>query len=119
MTIPAPMHANGTKAHEPGTPSSSDVLKNRGDLLIRSFSEGSTDTIIDARVTNLDSKSYRTLPPKKALERQKKEKKKKHCKPPFHTFRGVNGRIVRIQSPSISQEACKVARRRMGELMLE
>ena len=47
----------------------------RGDLLIRGFWEGSTDTIIDLRVTNLDSKSYKNLPPKKALERQEKEKK--------------------------------------------
>jgi len=30
---------------------------------------------------NLDSKSYKNLPPKKALERQEKEKKKKYCKP--------------------------------------
>jgi len=53
----------------------------RGDLLIRGFWEGSTDTIIDVCVTNLDSKSYKNLPPKKALERQEKEKKKKYCKP--------------------------------------
>jgi len=32
------------------------------------------------RVTNLDSKSCKNLPPKKALERQEKEKKKKYCK---------------------------------------
>ena len=31
-------------------------------------------------MTNLDSKSYKNLPPKKALERQEKEKKKKYCK---------------------------------------
>jgi len=48
--------------------------------LIHGFWEGSTDTIIDVRVTNLDSKSYKNLPPKKALERQEKEKKKKYCK---------------------------------------
>ncbi len=35
----------------------------------------------DFRVTNLDSKSYKNLPPKNALERQEKEKKKKYCKP--------------------------------------
>jgi len=39
----------------------------RGDLLIRGFWEGSTDTTIDVRVTNLDSKSYKNLLPKKAL----------------------------------------------------
>jgi len=32
-------------------------------------------------VTNLVSKSYNNLPPKEALERQDKEKKKKDCKP--------------------------------------
>jgi len=42
---------------------------------------GSTDTIVNVRVTNLDSKSLRNLPPKKALEPQDKEKKKKYCKP--------------------------------------
>ena len=35
--------------------------------------------LIDVRVTNLDSKFYKNLPPKKALER--KEKEKKNCKP--------------------------------------
>jgi len=56
--------------------SSSDFLNvDHGDLLIRGFWEGSTDTIIDVHVTKLDSKSCRNLPPKKALERQEKEKK--------------------------------------------
>ena len=76
------MRANGTKTHVPRTSSSSNFLNtDRGDLLIRGFWEGSTDTIIDVRVTNLDSKSYKNLPPKKALERQEKEKKKKYCNP--------------------------------------
>ena len=35
---------------------------------------GSTDTIINVRVTNLDRKSYRNSPLKKALERHEKEK---------------------------------------------
>ena len=82
MINPAPMRANGTKTHVPSTSSSSDFLNaDRGDLLIRGFWEGSTDTIIDVRLTNLNSKSYKNLPPKKALERQEKEKKKKYCKP--------------------------------------
>jgi len=38
-------------------------------------------SIIDVRLTNLDSKSYRNLPPKKALKQQEKEKKKKYYKP--------------------------------------
>jgi len=82
MINPAPMRANGTKIHAPSASSSSDFLNaHRGDLLIRGFWEGSTDTIIDVHVTNLDSKSYKNVPPKKALERQEKEKKKKYCKP--------------------------------------
>jgi len=81
MINPAPMHANGTKTHMP-TASSSDFLNSdRGDLLVRGLWEKSTDTIIDVLVTNLDSKSYKNLPPKKALEQQEKEKKKKYCKP--------------------------------------
>jgi len=82
MINPAPMRANGTKTHVPITSSSSEFLNAyRSDLLIRGFWEGSTDTIIDVRVTNLDSKSYKNLPPKKALERQEKKKEKKYCKP--------------------------------------
>jgi len=81
MINPAPMRANGTKTHVPSSSSSSDFLNaDRGDLLIRGFWEGSTDTIIDVRVMNFDSISYKNLPPKKALERQEKEKKKKYCK---------------------------------------
>jgi len=81
MINPAPMRANRTKTHVPSASSSSDFLNaDRGELLIRGFWEGSTDTIIDVRVTNLDSKSYKNLPPKKALERQEKEKKKKYGK---------------------------------------
>jgi len=61
---PAPMRSNGTKAHVPSASSSSDFLNaDRGDLLIRSISEGWTDTIIDVRVTNIDSKPCRNLPP--------------------------------------------------------
>jgi len=77
MINPAPMRANGTKTHVPSASSSSSFLNaDRIDVLIRGFWEGSTDAIIDVRVTNLDSKSYRNLPPKKALERQEKEKTK-------------------------------------------
>jgi len=77
MINPAPMRANGNKTHVPSAPPSSDSLNaDRGDLLIRSFWESSIDTIIDVRATNLDSKSHRNLPPKKALERQEKEKTK-------------------------------------------
>jgi len=36
---------------------------------------------------------------------------------PFHTFRGIGGRIVWFRSPSISQEVCKVVCRRMGEAL--
>jgi len=58
MINPAPMRANGTKTHVPSASSSSRFLNaDHGDLLIRSFWEGSADTIIDVRVTNLDSKS--------------------------------------------------------------
>jgi len=75
MINPAPMRANGTKTHVPSASSSSGFLNaDRGDLLICGFWEGSTDTIIDIRVTNLESKSYKNLPPKNALERQEKEK---------------------------------------------
>ena len=50
----------------------------RGDLLIRSFWENGTDTIIDVRVTNLDANTYRNKAPMKALAEQEKQKKKKY-----------------------------------------
>ncbi len=66
MINPALMHANGTKTHVPSASSSSDFLNaDRGDLLVRGFWEKSTNTIIDVRVTNLDSKSYKNLPPRR------------------------------------------------------
>ena len=54
----APMRANATTTHVPSTSSSDLSNTDRSDLLIHGFSEDSTDTIIDVRVTNLDSKSY-------------------------------------------------------------
>ena len=84
----------------PSASSSSDFLNaDRGDLLVRGFWEKSTDTIIDVHLTNLDSKSYKNLPPKKALERQEKEKKKKYNKPCENQrrhFTPVDGRNVRF-----------------------
>jgi len=67
MINPAPMRANGTKTYVPSASSSSDFLNaDLGDLLIRGcFWEGLADPIIDVRVTNLDSKSYRNLPPRR------------------------------------------------------
>ena len=74
MINPVPMRVNGTKTHMPSASSSSGFLNaDRSDLLVRGFWEKLTDTIIDVYVTNLDSKSYKNLPPKKALERQEKE----------------------------------------------
>ncbi len=82
MTNLAPMRANGTKTRLSSASSSSDFQNaDRGDLLVRGFWEKSTDTIIDVRVTNLDSKSYKNLLPKRALGRQEKDKKKKYYKP--------------------------------------
>jgi len=67
MINPAPMRANGTKTHMLSASSSYGCFADRGDRLVRGFWEKSTDTIIDVRVTNLDSKSYENCPPKKAL----------------------------------------------------
>ena len=70
MINPAPIRANGTKTHVESASSSSGFLNaDRGVLLVCGFWKRSTDTIINVRVTNLDSKSYKNLPSKKALER--------------------------------------------------
>ena len=64
---PVLMRANDTKMHIRSALSSSDFLNaDRGDLLIHGFWEGSTDTMIittmiDVRVTNIDSKSTESL----------------------------------------------------------
>ncbi len=119
MINPAPMRANGTKTHVPCASSSSSFLNaDRGDLLVRGLCKKSTDTIIDVHVKNLDSKSYKNLSPKKALERQEKEKKEilqilREPTSPFHTLRGIDWLNVRFWSPSIFQEARKVGCRRM------
>ena len=96
--------------------SSSDSLNaDRGDLLVRGFWEKSTDTIIDVSVTNLDSKSYKNLSPKKALERQEKEKKKKYCKPCENQRRHFTPFVVSMDG--MFEEAYKVACKRMGEAL--
>jgi len=78
----APMRANGTKTNMRSDFSSSDFANaNRGHLLVRGVWEKSTDTIIDVRVTNLDSKSYKNFSPKKDLERQEKRRKRNIANP--------------------------------------
>ena len=53
----------GTKTHQLSTSSSSYFWDaDRGDLSIRVFWEGWTDTTIDLRVMNIDSKNYTNLP---------------------------------------------------------
>ena len=62
MINSSPIRANGTKMHVLITSSSSEFLNaDRVDILIRGIWEGSTNTIIDIRVTNLDTKSYKIL----------------------------------------------------------
>jgi len=73
ITNPASMRINDTKTHVPSASSSSDFLNSdRGDLLIRGFWEGSTDTIIDVRVTNLDSSLIRTFHPRRLWNDKRK-----------------------------------------------
>ena len=92
---PTPIRANGTKTHVPSASYSSDFLNvDHGDLLIRSILKESTGTIIDVCVTNLDSRSYKNLPSKKALDRQEKEKKKKYCKPYENQSRDFTSFVV-------------------------
>ena len=51
--------------------------EDRGDLLICGFWSHGTDVIVDVRVTDTDSKSYRSRDPHKVLATQELEKKKK------------------------------------------
>ena len=50
----------------------------RGDILLRGLFNRGTDCIIDVRVTDLDSKSYRNTDPEKVLQRHEKQKKGKY-----------------------------------------
>jgi hypothetical protein len=55
-----------------------DSNGDRGDLLIRGFWENGMDAIIDVRITDTDAKSYASRDPKKTIQSQEKEKKKKY-----------------------------------------
>jgi hypothetical protein len=60
------------------TMDATDTNGDRGDLLIRGFWENGMDAIIDVRITDTDAKSYASRDPKKILQSQEKEKKKKY-----------------------------------------
>ena len=49
-----------------------------GDMMIRGLWKKSTDCILDIRVTNLEAASHRRRDPRKVLEQQECEKKKKY-----------------------------------------
>ena len=68
---------------EPSSPSVSCNLRKsrseeRGDVLIRGFWQNGTDCIIDVRIADTDSKSYRAKAPMKVLEAHEREKKNKY-----------------------------------------
>ena len=50
----------------------------RGDILIRGLFNRGTDCILDVRVTDLDSKSYRNTAPDKVLQKHERQKKGKY-----------------------------------------
>ena len=96
------MRVNGTQMHQSSaSPSFTFSNADREDLLIPNFWKGPTDTIIGIRVTNLDSKTYGDLLSKKIVS---------------HTKTNVDNDwwTVRLKGKSISQEAYKVAFRRIG-----
>ena len=77
-----PLINHSHAVEEAKNPETSPVKNNkdeeRGDLLIRGFWSPATDLIVDVRITDLDSKSYRKTSPEKALAKQEKEKKDKY-----------------------------------------
>ena len=76
------MRTNGTETHMPSASSSSGFLNaDRSDLLVRGFWEKSTGTMIDVRVTNLDSKSYKEFFTQEGPGTTGERKEKKYCKP--------------------------------------
>ena len=82
MINPAPMHANGTKTHVPSTSSSFDFVNaDHGDLLIRVFWEGSTHTIIDVRVANLDTNLIGIFHPRRLWDDKRKRRKRNIANP--------------------------------------
>lgn len=50
----------------------------RGDILVRGLFENGSDTILDVRITDVDSASSKSIAPEKALERHEREKKRKY-----------------------------------------
>ena len=55
-----------------------DPMEDRGDILLRGVYKTGQDVIVDVRVTNTDSVSYRGRSPEKVIESQEKQKKKKY-----------------------------------------
>ena len=55
-----------------------DDFLERADTLIRGYYKPGKDALIDFRVVNLDSKSYRNKKPEKVLEQAEREKNKKY-----------------------------------------
>jgi hypothetical protein len=72
------INPSASTTDSPNTIDSIDTNGDRGDLLIRGFWENGMDAIVDVRITDTDAKSYRTRDPKKILQSQEKEKKKKY-----------------------------------------
>ena len=55
-----------------------DPMEDRGDILLRGVYKTGQDVIVDVRITNTDSVSYRGRNPEKVIESQEKQKKKKY-----------------------------------------
>jgi len=124
MINPALMRANGTKTHVLSASSSSDFLNaDRGNLLIRDFWRDRLIPLLTFVWRILTANLIRICHQRRLWNDKRKRKKEIlqtlwESTSPFHTLRGIDGRNVRLWSPSISQEACKVACRRTGEALL-
>ena len=68
---------------EPQTGIRCKLEADRGDLLIRSFWDRSTDCIIDVRICDVNQPSYLTRKPVSILKSAKNEKKKNYLEPCF------------------------------------
>ena len=72
---------SGTQSDDNQPSNHSENDGKRGDVLVRGLFQNGMHSVIDVRVTDLDSASYKRTAPEKVLARQEKEKKTKYLEP--------------------------------------
>lgn len=89
--------------------------KNRGDVKVAGFWRRGTDCILDVRVTDTDSRSYRNQDPEKVLRRMEEEKKSKHLQPCLERRRHFTPLVYSVDG--MAGQETRAAERRVASLL--